>query len=130
MFGDYIDVYDLTQAVDDGATVKVFYEPRLAKVDLSRPKPSPNWTRVRRRRVRHRGTRHAERHEDPLGAGGGRSSAPTSASSRARRRHRRRTGRPAAKCSPGKAMVVAMSRRIAAALYDEIVALRPDWHVR
>ena len=35
MFGDYIDVYDLTRAVEDGATVKIFYESRLAKVELS-----------------------------------------------------------------------------------------------
>lgn len=34
VFGDYIDVYDLTQAVEDGATVKVYHEPRLAKVEL------------------------------------------------------------------------------------------------
>src|SRR5690606_15497655 len=34
VFGDDIDVYDLTQAVEDGATVKVYYEPRLAKVEL------------------------------------------------------------------------------------------------
>jgi type I restriction enzyme R subunit len=36
VFGGYIDVYDLTQAVADGATVKVYYEPRLAKVELPR----------------------------------------------------------------------------------------------
>ena len=35
VFGDYIDVYDLTRAVEDGATVKIFYESRLAKVELS-----------------------------------------------------------------------------------------------
>ena len=35
VFGDYIDVYDLTRAVEDGATVKIFYESRLAKVSLS-----------------------------------------------------------------------------------------------
>ncbi len=34
VFGDYIDIYDLTQAITDGATVKVYYEPRLAKVEL------------------------------------------------------------------------------------------------
>ena len=34
VFGDYIDIYDLTRAVDDGATVPVFYEPRLIPVDL------------------------------------------------------------------------------------------------
>jgi type I restriction enzyme R subunit len=36
VFGEYIDIYDLTQAVADGATVKVLYEPRLAKVELPR----------------------------------------------------------------------------------------------
>ena len=35
VFGDYVDVYDLTRAVEDGATVKIFYESRLAKVALS-----------------------------------------------------------------------------------------------
>ncbi len=34
IFGEYIDVYDLTQAVEDGATVRVYYEARLAKVEL------------------------------------------------------------------------------------------------
>ena len=36
MFGDYIDVYDLTRAVEDGATVKIFYESRLARVGIYR----------------------------------------------------------------------------------------------
>src|SRR6185437_14596378 len=35
VFGDYIDIYDLTRAVEDGATVKIYYESRLAKVELS-----------------------------------------------------------------------------------------------
>ena len=35
VFGDYIDVYDLTRAVEDGATVRIFYESRLAKVQLA-----------------------------------------------------------------------------------------------
>ena len=38
MFGDLIDVYDMTQAVDDGATVKIYYESRLAKVQLDERK--------------------------------------------------------------------------------------------
>ena len=36
VFGDYIDIYDLTRAVEDGATVRIFYESRLAKVRLPR----------------------------------------------------------------------------------------------
>jgi hypothetical protein len=46
IFGEYIDVYDLTQAVEDGATVKVFYEARLAKVELppeAREVLEPRW---------------------------------------------------------------------------------------
>ena len=38
VFGDLIDVYDMTQAVDDGATVKIYYESRLAKVQLNERK--------------------------------------------------------------------------------------------
>jgi type I site-specific restriction-modification system R (restriction) subunit len=36
VFGNYIDVYDIAQAVEDGATVRIYYESRLAKVSLSR----------------------------------------------------------------------------------------------
>ena len=35
VFGNYVDVYDIAQAVEDGATVRIFYESRLAKVELS-----------------------------------------------------------------------------------------------
>jgi type I restriction enzyme R subunit len=35
VFGNYIDVYDIAQAVEDGATVRIYYESRLAKVNLS-----------------------------------------------------------------------------------------------
>jgi type I restriction enzyme R subunit len=35
VFGDYIDIYDIAQAVEDGATVKIYYESRLAKVNLT-----------------------------------------------------------------------------------------------
>ncbi len=52
VFGDYIDIYDLTRAVDDGATVPVYFEPRLIKVALAddvteetstRPPTKPRW---------------------------------------------------------------------------------------
>ena len=35
VFGNYVSVYDIQQAVDDGATVPIFYESRLAKIDLN-----------------------------------------------------------------------------------------------
>ena len=47
VFGEYIDIYDLTQAVEDGATVKVYYEPRLAKVELPARRPRRHRRRVR-----------------------------------------------------------------------------------
>ena len=45
VFGDYIDIYDLTRAVEDGATVRIFYESRLAKVGLGDddPRRSTTW---------------------------------------------------------------------------------------
>src|SRR3989338_5164358 len=49
VFGDYIDVYDIQQAVDDGATVRIFYESRLAKLELKadeRPKIDPKFEEV------------------------------------------------------------------------------------
>lgn len=124
VFGDYIDVYDLTQAVEDGATVKVYYEPRLAKVELpndvandldaafaeatsgseddARERLKSRWARVEaivgsENRVKELAAdivTHWETRREVLA---------------------------------GKAMIVTMSRRIAVALYDEIAALRPDW---
>ena len=125
VFGEYIDVYDLTQAIEDGATVKVYYEPRLAKVELPR---------------------HALADLDDAFA-----QATSGSEDEARERLKSRWARVEAIVGSdkrikelaadivshwearrdvlaGKAMVVAMSRRIAVALYNEIVALRPDWH--
>ena len=70
IFGDYIDVYDLTQAVKDGATVKVYYEARLAKVELPDEARADPRRRVRRSDRAGRG-RDARADEDPLGAGRG-----------------------------------------------------------
>jgi type I restriction enzyme R subunit len=49
VFGDYIDIYDIQRAVEDGSTVRIYYEARLAKLDLSeaeRPKIDPNFEEV------------------------------------------------------------------------------------
>ena len=125
VFGDYIDVYDLTQAVQDEATVKVYYEPRLAKVALPEPiqaqiddsfasltegleddereKQKTAWARVEAVVGAH--DRVAAVARDIVHHWEGRRNLLV-----------------------GKAMVVGMSRRICVALYDEIVKLRPDWH--
>ena len=49
VFGDYISIYDIQRAVDDGATVPIYYESRLAKLDLDaaeRPKIDPDFDEV------------------------------------------------------------------------------------
>lgn len=123
VFGNYIDIYDMTQAVEDGATVKIFYESRIVKLDLpegleidgeydeiteyqevdEREKLKTKWSRLealaganeRVKRVANDIVNHFETRQ---------------------------------KAIFGKGMVVVMSRRIAIELYKEIVKLRPEWH--
>ncbi|MCD6145164.1 MAG: type I restriction endonuclease subunit R [Methanosarcinales archaeon] len=124
VFGNYVDVYDISQAVEDGATVKIYYESRLAKIALSKKgkklvaeldgelekedlaetqKAKAKWTQLealigsedRIRRIAQDIVTHFEQRQEVF---------------------------------EGKGMIVAMSRRIAADLYDEIVKIRPEWH--
>ncbi|MBQ8703283.1 MAG: type I restriction endonuclease subunit R [Bacteroidales bacterium] len=124
VFGNYIDVYDIAQAVEDGATVRIYYESRLAKVELSAEgrklvedldkelqvgelddvqQAKAKWTQLealigspnRVRNIARDIVEHFEARQQVF---------------------------------EGKAMIVAMSRRIAVELYDEIVKLRPEWH--
>ncbi len=124
VFGNYVDVYDIAQAVTDGATVRIFYESRLARIALSEEgkklvkefddeleqdeltetqKAKTRWTQLealvgsadRIRQIAQDIITHFE------------------------------TRRIA---SDGKGMIVAMSRRIAAELYAAIITQRPQWH--
>ena len=124
VFGNYVDIYDIAQAVEDGATVRIYYESRLAKVGLSEEgkkliaeldeeleqdeltetqKAKAKWTKMealigseqRIKNIARDIVGHFEARQEVFA---------------------------------GKAMVVSMSRRIAADLYDEIIELRPDWH--
>ena len=125
VFGNYIDRYDIKDAVDDGATVKIFYESRLAKVNLDeegrrlieefdkeleldeelteKQKAKAKWTKLEA----------IVGHHDRV---------KNLAKDIVTHFEKRQT------VFEGKAMIVAMSRRIAADLYKEIIALRPDWH--
>ena len=124
VFGNYIDVYDIAQAVEDGATVRIYYESRLAKVSLSDEgrklvaeldkeldsetmddvqKAKAKWTQL----------------EALIGSPNRIKNIAADIVQHFKERQ---------KVFEGKAMIVAMSRRIAAALYDEIVKLRPEWH--
>ncbi len=125
VFGDYISVYDIQRAVEDGATVPIYYESRLAKLALdesARPSIDPDFEEAtegeeveRKERLK---TRWAQLE------------AIVGAEQRLRlvaedivRHFGDRT-----ETLVGKAMVVCMSRRICVDLYDELVRLRPDWH--
>jgi type I site-specific restriction-modification system R (restriction) subunit len=124
VFGNYIDVYDIAQAVEDGSTVRIYYESRLAKVKLSEEgkqlvedleenlkhedltetqKAKAKWTQLealigsedRIKNIANDVISHFEARQEVF---------------------------------DGKGMIVSMSRRIAAELYDEIIKIRPNWH--
>ena len=125
VFGDYISVYDLTQAVEDGATVKVYYEPRLARVEL----PADTLADVDEAFAEATSGTEEEAAER-LKTRWAKVEAIVGAEKRVQElaadlvehwENRREV-------LDGKCMVVTMSRRIAAELYDEVIALRPDWH--
>lgn len=125
VFGDYIDVYDLTRAVEDGATVKIYYESRLAKVALSASDmgaldelADEITSEVEEDEARKAKSKWA-RLEAIVGA---EDRLDVVAADIVRHWEKRR------EAMLGKAMIVAMSRRIAVRLYEKIVGLRPDWH--
>lgn len=124
VFGNYVDIYDIAQAVEDGATVRIYYESRLAKVGLSdegkkliadldeeldqdelteTQKAKAKWTQMEaligsKQRIQNIArdiVSHFEARQEVFA---------------------------------GKGMIVSMSRRIAAELYEEIIKLKPEWH--
>ena len=125
VFGDYISVYDIQRAVQDGATVPIYYESRLAKLalgDAERPHIDPDFEEATE-------GEEIERKER-LKAKWAQLEAIVGAEKRLRlvaqdivEHFEQRLD-----ALEGKAMVVCMSRRIAVELYREIVKLRPDWH--
>lgn len=124
VFGHYVDIYDIAQAVEDGATVRIFYESRLAKVGLSAEgkkliaeldkeldqedltdtqKAKAKWTQVEALIGSHDRVKNIAK--DIVTHFAARQAV-----------------------FDGKGMIVAMSRRIAANLYEEIIKLKPEWH--
>jgi type I restriction enzyme R subunit len=126
VFGDYVSIYDIQDAVEDGATVPIYYESRLAKLDInkaeieelsdqvdevvedeedvgSREKTKGEWSRLEKLvgatpRLKQIAADLVTHFEDRTEA------------------------------TAGKGMIVTMSREICVHLYNEIIALRPDWH--
>ena len=125
VFGDYISIYDIQRAVIDKATVPIYYESRLAKLELKaseRPKIDPKFEEATE-------GEEVERKEK-LKSKWAQLEAVVGSENRikliARDLVDHFEDRLAA--MDGKAMVVCMSRRICVELYREIATLRPQWH--
>jgi len=125
VFGDYIDVYDISRAVADGATVPIYYESRLARIEL----PEAEKPRIDAE-IADLTDDLAEGESERLNRKFGSVEAVVGSEKRLAMvaadlvRHAEARFDAIA----GKAMIVCMSRRICVALYAAIVALRPDWH--
>ena len=125
VFGNYIDIYDIAQAVEDKVIVRIFYESRLAKVNLTEE-----------------GKQLVEQFDSELDEVGEADEATAAKMKWAKleaivgNEERIRIlandivthFEERQKVIEGKALVVALSRRIAVALYDAIIKLRPEWH--
>lgn len=125
VFGDYIDVYDLTRAVEDGATVRIFYESRLARVALAEADRealdalAEEITSEAGEAEAARVKSHWSRLEAIVGA---EDRLDLIARDIVDHWEKRRAA------MLGKAMIVTMSRRIAVRLYEKLAELRPEWH--
>lgn len=128
VFGNYIDTYDMTRAVEDGTTVKIFYESRIAKLELPeslKPKIDLEYEDI---------TEYQETSQkEQLKSKWARLEAIVGAQERVNViakdivQHLENREK-SQEFEGGKAMIVAMSRRIAIELYKAIVVLKPEWH--
>jgi len=124
VFGDYIDVYDIQQAVEDGATVRIYYESRLAKLELDeeqRPHIDEEMEEVtegEEEASKEKLNRKWTALEAVVGAD--KRLALIARDLVEHFEHRQ-------EAMDGKALVVCMSRRICVALFEELVRLRPEW---
>jgi len=125
VFGDYIDVYDILQSKEDRATVPIYYEARLAKIDLKpeeRPKIDPNFEEVTED-AEESTKEHLRRKWAQIEAMVGTDKRLTLVAEDLVKHWEARDA-----AMEGKAMVVCMSRRICVELYKAIQKLHPAWH--
>jgi type I restriction enzyme R subunit len=125
VFGDYISVYDIQRAVQDGATVPIYYESRLAKLALDeaeRPKIDPDFEDATEGEEVERKEKLKTKWAQLEAVVGAEKRLKIIARDIVEHFEKR------LEAMDGKAMVVCMSRRICVELYRELVRLRPDWH--
>ena len=125
VFGQYVDIYDISQSVADGATVKIYYESRLAKVNLDEEG----------RRLIEEFDKELEEDEEVTDKQRAKAKWAKLEAIVGNRERIKNLSRDIVThfeqrqaVFDGKGMIVAMSRRIAVDLYNEIIKLRPEWH--
>ncbi|MBT2555824.1 type I restriction endonuclease subunit R [Arthrobacter sp. ISL-5] len=132
VFGDYIDIYDLSRAVEDGATVPVYFEPRLIKVELASGVTEEDLDQAADELTTGLDDTERARIEASVAVVNAVYGAPQRIAALAADLVAHWENRSARMKkfieSPGKAMIVGGTREICANLYSAIVALRPDWH--
>jgi type I restriction enzyme R subunit len=124
VFGDYISIYDIQRAVSDGATVPIYYESRLAKLELKtseKPKIDPNFDEVTEGEEVARVEKLKSKWAQLEAVVGSENRLRLIAKDLVQHFESRLDA------MDGKAMVVTMSRRIAVDLYKEIALLKPEW---
>lgn len=127
VFGEYVSIYDIQQAVDDGATVPIYYESRLAKINLDHtalPTIDDEVEEILESETAdEREKERAKSQWSALEAIVGTDARLQVVAEDLIQHYETRS-----QTQPGKAMVVGMSRDICVRLYDKIVELRPEWH--
>ena len=124
VFGDHISVYDIQRAVEDGATVPIYYESRLAKLALDeteKPAIDPGFEEVTEGEEADRREKLKTKWAQLEAIVGAEKRVALVARDIVEHFESRR------EAMDGKAMVVCMSRRICIGLYRELVRLRPEW---
>ena len=125
VFGDYIDIYDIQRGVEDGATVPIYYESRLARIELNQDEIYKIDEEINNF-VDDEDTTEAEQKKGKWS----RVEALVGAENRLKMVAADLVNHfeSRVEAMDGKAMIVCMSRRICIALYDAIIAIRPQWH--
>ena len=131
VFGTYIDIYDMKQAQEDGATVPILYENRLAKLELKEDEQPTLDEQVEELTEDDEETEKARTQsrwaalEKVVGA---EQRLKKIAADLVKHFEARQTEMSKTTAGPGKAMFVCMGREICVRLYNELIALRPEWH--
>ena len=125
VFGEYIDVYDINRGVEDGATVPIYYESRLARIELDedeKPKLDDEVAELTEDEAESEQEKLKRRWAKVEAVVGAEKRLAMVAKDLVEHFENRVVG------MAGKAMIVCMSRRICVALYNQIIRLRPAWH--